>query len=523
MQITSIIINSKNNNKKNHLPSFYAMKKADFRGIDFAIVEKFKAPIETFDVLADFQNWAGCIVEKIKNTNYLGRQLETIVQRKGILQDWFNYVIEENGAYTKAIQLLILSAITKNLGKKDDNLPPTMNKGVLTDCVSDLNKELEKDKKAKFDFSKMYQNKLRVFYSDDTKTGESETKWVVIPSKKHDLENFEANVEKLKTLSYKSWCTKSYNAEPYLSEGDFHVYLENGEPKIGIRFVGNKIQEIQGERNDSQIPLKYFDLVNDYVGKNNFNYSNDTKEELKRAKINKLKFEKIKQDLSDTIENNDVVKIYEYFGINVEKDKNSKLILSEYKQPSCDFTYNDLGIDEQKLFNDVIRIKGNACFANSQLKTLGILERIDGDADFSYSKFIDLGKLSYIGKNATFLHSQVKKLGNLRFIGENVLFGNSFLLKFKDQDNYDRLVQEWCSNVIDLGNLEYIGGYADCVYAQFTSLGNVRYIGGNVLFNFSNVVSLGKLENVGKNIYLRYSRLKVSDFKDIKVSGSIYK
>ena len=151
------------------------------------------------------------------------------------------------------------------------------------------------------------------------------------------------------------------------------------------------------------------------------------------------------------------------------------------------------------------------------------MERIDGDADFSYSKFIDLGKLSYIGKNATFLHSQVKKLGNLRFIGENVLFGNSFLLKFKDQDNYDRLVQEWCSNVIDLGNLEYIGGYADCVYAQFTSLGNVRYIGGNVLFNFSNVVSLGKLENVGKNIYLRYSRLKVSDFKDIKVSGSIYK
>ena len=176
-------INSQKYQNKNSTISFEAMKKADFRGIDFAVVEKFKAPIEKFDVLADFQNWAGNLVEKIKNTNFLGRQAETFAQRKGMLKDWFNYVIEENGAYTKAIQLLILSAITKNLGKEDDNLPPTLNRGVLADCVSDLNKELEKDKKTQFDFNKMYQNKLRAFYLDDTKTGESGTKWIVIPSK----------------------------------------------------------------------------------------------------------------------------------------------------------------------------------------------------------------------------------------------------------------------------------------------------------------------------------------------------
>ena len=78
--------------------------------------------------------------------------------------------------------------------------------------------------------------------------------------KENDPENFEANVEKLKTLSHKNWCTKSFNAEPYLSQGDFHVYLENGEPKLGIRFIGSKIQEIQGEQNNGQIPLKYFDI-----------------------------------------------------------------------------------------------------------------------------------------------------------------------------------------------------------------------------------------------------------------------
>ena len=250
MRIAQTNINSQKYQNKNSTISFKAMKKADFRGIDFAVVEKFKAPIERFNALIDFQNWAGNLVEKIINTNFLGGKAETVAQRKGMLKDWFNYVIEENGAYTKAIQLLILSAITKNLREKDDNLPPTLNKGVLADCINDLNNELEKDKKTLFDFNKMYQNKLRTYYLEDTKTGENGTKWVVIPSKEHDPKNFESNVEKLKTLSHKTWCTKSYNAEPYLKEGDFHVYLEDGEPKIGVRFIGDTIQEIQGELNN---------------------------------------------------------------------------------------------------------------------------------------------------------------------------------------------------------------------------------------------------------------------------------
>ena len=461
MRIAQININSQKCQNKNSTISFEAMKKADFRGFDYAVVEKFKAPIEKFDVLSDFQNWAGGLVEKIKNTNFLGRQAETIAQRKGMLKDWFNYVIEENGAYTKAIQLLILSAITKNLGKEDDNLPPTLNKGVLADCVSDLNKELEKDKKAQFDFNKMYQNKLRAFYLDDTKTGESGTKWVVIPSKKHEPENFESNVEKLKTLSHKSWCTKSYNAEPYLSEGDFHVYLENGDPKIGVRFIGNRIQEIQGELNDSKIPVQYFDVVKEHIN-NKFGLYHKAQKEMNNAENLKYRLSQIKQKLSDAIKTNDAVKIYEYFGIDVEKDENNNLILSEYRQPNIDITYKDLGIDENKLFRNVVKIKRIADFGNSQLNSLQNLEVIEGFA----------------------------------------VFGNS--------------------QIINLGNLKEIASHVDFSGSKISDLANLEVIAGSVFLTNSQIINLGKLKYIGDNIYLKNSKLEPSDFKNITVGGKIY-
>ncbi len=59
---------------------------------------------------------------------------------------------------------------------------------------------------------------------------------LILTSKQNDPVHFSSNVEKLKSLSHKSRCTKSYNAEPYLSKGDFHIYIENDEPKLGVRF-----------------------------------------------------------------------------------------------------------------------------------------------------------------------------------------------------------------------------------------------------------------------------------------------
>ena len=145
-----------------------------------------------------------------------------------MLKEWFDYVIKENDAYSNAQRLIILSAITKDLKANNDIIPPVLNKGVLAQTITELEEKLKVNPRENFDFNKMYQNNLRTTYLEDSSTGETMTGWVVIPSKINDSENFEKNVDKLKTLSHNSWCTKSFNAEPYLSKGYFHVYLENG-------------------------------------------------------------------------------------------------------------------------------------------------------------------------------------------------------------------------------------------------------------------------------------------------------
>ena len=85
-------------------------------------------------------------------------------------------------------------------------------------------------------------------------TTASAREWVYIPSKAEDPVNFEANVQKLKDLSCSTWCTKTFNAEPYLSRGGAWLLTEGSRTIAQIRLVGDKIQEIQGVKNEKIIP-----------------------------------------------------------------------------------------------------------------------------------------------------------------------------------------------------------------------------------------------------------------------------
>ena len=448
--------------------SFGAMKKSEFEGIDLAVVQKFKAPIEKFNSNNDLQKWAGKQAKAIADNDFGGRHEETEIQRKAMLGEWFGYVLDENNAYKKTTALLILNAITKYLEPDNDNIPPVLNKGVLADCIDEIDKNTKNNPKYQFDFKKMYQNKLRAFYMDDieTDTSETATKWVIIPSAKHDPKNFKANVEKLKVFSYKTWCTKSSNAEPYLWQGDFHVYLENGKPKLGIRFIEEEIKEIQGEQNNNKIPLNYLDIIQKHISENKLKLTPDAKNEIKSAKAIKIEIKKIKKDLKEAIKKNDVKKIYNYFGTKVEEDKDGYLTISKYVQPSKDYTFKDLGIDENKLLEKVRRIEADADFSNSQATDLRNLEYIGWCANFRNSQVVDLRNLKSIGIDADFRNSQVTNLENLKTIGRDAYFSNS--------------------QVVDLRSLEYIRGDADFSHSQVTNLKNLKSIG---IFKFRLVLS----------------------------------
>lgn len=377
--------------------------------------------------------------------------------------------------------MLVLSAITKGIKPDNDKLPPALNKGVLADCVSEIDKNTKADSKYHFDLNKMYETKLRALYLEDVSTGETETKWVVIPSKENDPENFESNVEKLKTLSHKNWCTKSFNAEPYLAEGDFHVYLENGEPKLGVRFVGDEIEEIQGELNDGKIPISYCDVVNDYLLKNLFSLSYDAYLQYEVAMDAKKRVYKIKECLKEVIEKNDVEKILKYFNFKVQKDKDGFLTIDKYRQPSNEFTFSDCGIDENKLFEKIKHIENNAYFEGSNLRDLGSLESIGNSVFFENSKITNLGKLKSIGFIASLQYSQV----------------------------------------VDLGELETVGAYLSIVRSPVKSLGKLRTIYGNAYFSNSQLVDLGELESIGGIVYIQNSKLTPKDFENISVGGEI--
>lgn len=525
--------------------SFGSMKKTQFEGIDFAVVGKFKAPIEKFKTNNDLQNWC---YDKIKtdilDKDFGGRQPETIEQRKHMLNEWSNYVLNENKAYTNSIALLILSAITKDLKPNNDKLPPVLNKGVLADCVAEVDKNLRANKKYNFDFNKIYNTKLAALYLEDTNTGENGAKWVKIPSKAHDPENFEANVEKLKALSHKNWCTKTFNAEPYLKDGDFHVYIEDGKPKLGVSFIGDTLHEIQGEANNNKLPAGYLDVMKAYIAENNFELEYSAQEEIKDAEKIQETVLKIADELKDAIKNNDVKAILGRFGINATADKDGYYTISNYKQPSDDYNFSDIGIDEQRMFSKIKKITGSANFENSAVSNFTTLKEIGGDAVFTYSKITDLGSLETIGRDAKFNDSNVKNLGSLQEIGRNLVLGNAEIEDLNNLEYIGNNVDFGGTELKSLGNLETIGGNAKFSYSklkdlgkltsigyvadfsnsEITSLGNLESIGSDAIFEKSKVKDLGNLKEIGGDAYIGDSELTPEDFEkvDLEYAASSY-
>ena len=120
---------------------FGAMKKSQFEGIDLMMVNQLKAPIQQFNTNEDFQNYC----QEILNKNYLKNEAisksidpQAAAQKETILKDWIQYITIENKAYTPAIQLMILSSITKSLKYDTNHLPPILDKRKLADTIQEI-------------------------------------------------------------------------------------------------------------------------------------------------------------------------------------------------------------------------------------------------------------------------------------------------------------------------------------------------------------------------------------------------
>lgn len=512
------------------------MKMSELKGVDQFVARKYKINPQPIKTQEKFQELCKSLAASIASRNFFGRQHETQIQRKAIIKDWHQYVIKENRAYTGAIGLMIMGGITAGLRPEEDTLPPILSKGVLADTVTDIQNKLNKDEKVQLNFDKEYRlNLQKSMMAEEKVLDESLNGWIIIPSKEHDRKHFKKNVEKLKVLSHPNWCTKSFNAKPYLADGDFHIYMESGKPKLGVKFFDYEVDEIQGELNNSRIPVKYGDIAKEHV--KNYDLSEFAKSEIKFLEIVKTETEEFKSKFKNGIENASAQEILEALGITCTKDSDGLLIISHYgkfKGKSC--TLNDIGVDEIKLFKEIKSIKGDAHFNGSQLINLGDLESIGGSVEFGGSLIQNLGNLKSVGGYASFSNSQIQDLGNLESIGAEGYFndsqvqnlgklksiGGSANFRYSKIKNLGALesIGGYAifddSQVQNLGNLKTVIGYADFYQSQVRDLGNLESIGGDAYFSDSQVQSLGNLRTIGGDACIENSLLKPSDFDSIK-------
>ncbi len=498
----------------NSAPSFTAMKKSQFDGADYAAVEKYKAPIEKFNTNDDLQLWAGDKYNIICEQDYSGRNIDTLFQRRQSINKWSDSL--DKGGYSPIEKLIVMKDMTKNLKKSDATNLPVFNKEVLDKTLSDLKQSFKEDKKAQFDFSKKYKANLTEFYLKGSEFNENESKWIVIPSKAHDRENFDANVKKLQNLSNTSWCTKGDKAEYHLAMGDFHIYMDHGNPKIGLRFEDNRVAEFQDKNNNGRINPKDFDTLKTYLADNKFKMKSDAVVSYYASERAIEKTKQIKKDLALPIKHNDAKSIYNYFGIGVRYDKDGGMILSNYKMPEG-VNYSDFGADENKLFQNVVKIEGDADFTRSELTDTHNLKEIKGDTTFFLSKIKDLPNLEKIGGTATFAESRLESTGALKDVGSldmknsrikdlGVLgnvdenFTNApFLESLKGLKSIggNANFNPGFNSLKDFGALEYIGGNANLSHVKADSLGNLAAIEGDANFENSNIKTLGNLEYIG--------------------------
>ncbi len=303
---------------------------------------------------------------------------------------------DENGAYfkNKPLQLLIFTAVTNGLKENSDKIPPVLNGGALANTITYMEEVLSKNPKAKLNFSKIYNEKLHEIYiSIDNDSYGKNGIWVAISSYEHDRQNFNSNVEKLKALSHPNWCTASTQAEPYLKKGDFHIYMVDGKPKVGIRFEGDNIVEIQGQRNNSRIPLLYSKEIKDYTQKNSLKGMEDS---IQSAIETAEQYAPLRDELKPLIQNKDYLAIFNHpeFNCNAEMLDSGNLKIKSFISQDLEFfginpnelmdaveiVGGDLRLDASNIvrFKNLKEVNGNLDLSNSSIKNMGSLQKVNG-------------------------------------------------------------------------------------------------------------------------------------------------
>ena len=189
-------------------------------------------------------------------------------QKQNVFERWWNYVMRDNDIYkqTPAFAYSVLKPIFDKSKANNKRSTMPLNEMAVAALYEKIKnsggmEQFRIDKQYAKEVSIANQKTTEVVKGTNFRDGNG---WIRLPSQKNDPKNFQKNVDKLITYSVPNgWCTGSGMAVPYLSKGDFYLYVVDGKAEVAIRMDGNQLGEIQGERN--RAPFAYTAEIEEFL------------------------------------------------------------------------------------------------------------------------------------------------------------------------------------------------------------------------------------------------------------------
>lgn len=506
--------------------------------------------VNSKDILREYELELKNLVGNEKEYNNFLRNKENILKKKAkkyseFLHAEYKNIVEtvKNSDYEDAFKYLMLNEtltkVYRQQREKNNNIKILVDKREIEETIRShmvfSEKVLEviyKDFDKYSNFSNLYFHALDVFFDSMRKSDEivfsglntfNKGKWIRFEGKKYKPLSYLKNAQNLSAMVAETpWCTKE-QATSHLVEGDFYLFVDNdNKPHIGIKLIGNKIDEVRGIKNGNaqEIEEEYRDVVIEFLTKNkNIKFGQEWLDKeiwndrlagyIEKIEAGDLGGIDIKQMIYDLTEVIDYKAHYAQCGNRREllsRIKNAdflrKIIAKKY---GCNYKkvfIGDIGLKKETMgevfpysivlgnidvsrdahcqydFRNLKIVFGNFSVADVKVKNLNNLEFVVGSATFSSVDIDKLDKLKFIGEIADFYNSKIGSMKNLK----KIVGSANFI----------------CSKIGDLSGLETIGEDAYFDSAVIGDLSSLVKIGGNACVNNALLNKLGNVVCEGR-------------------------
>ena len=318
--------------------------------------------------------------------------------RKDGIRSWYKYLTEESNYKDDIfVHLLVMDGITKEMKPDNAVVPPAVSPESFEATYNVL---LEANTSVSFSESYAQQTRERAIkqFSKGMQTVDGiEGQWVTIPRSQKGEPDYDDHIAMVQALAEgSSWCLRFDNAHGYLQGGNLHYFVDkNGNSQVAINETDGKITQIQKRYNqDSTVPVSYAVVISEWAKANHYK---GHEVQIQKALDAKPKFDEQRKKYAKMMAEKDYLGIFKELGIGVSIADDGTYILTKYEpRVTKQYSLFDLGVDENKLMQNVSEISSSINLEGSGLSMLPKLRKFGGYVEFKDCKISDLSSLEEI-------------------------------------------------------------------------------------------------------------------------------